>query len=156
VKTVLCVVTDKAGNAIGEAATYTVYTPLSSKGNTNCTTAGGPYGGTGKDVIVPSGQTCALLPSAHVTHDVDVQSGGKLVDEGAAVDHDLQADHPAAIDVEAGSTIGHDLTVDGSSGPVSVHGATIGHDLNVLNGTGTVSVSGNTVGHDTNVNNNKP
>jgi hypothetical protein len=155
-KTVSCSATDNAGNTQTASTGYTVYTPLSPTRNTTCTTAGSPYGGTGQDLTVPAGQTCTLLPSAHITHDVQVQQGGILVDAGAAIDHDLHADHPAGIDVRAGSSVGHDLILDAATGAVSVVGATIGHDLNVQNGSGTVGVTGNIVTHDLNVNDNKP
>ncbi|HLX20927.1 MAG TPA: S53 family peptidase [Gaiellaceae bacterium] len=101
------------------------------------------------DLTVGSGQTLCLLPGAHVTHDLVVQKGGTLIDEGATIDHDLHADGAASVSVTGGS-VGHDLVVQNSTGGVTITGVTVGHDLNVLNNAGPTVISGNSAAHDAN------
>jgi hypothetical protein len=115
------------------------------------------HGGGAKDVIVPAGTTCTLPAGTQVKHDVKVEPGGTLVDQGAVIGHDLSADRPAGIVVTGGS-VAHDLTINGLSGsPLvgnRVSGVTVGHDLDVTGSTAPIVISANTVGHDLDVEDN--
>lgn len=126
---------------------------IASPLNAGKTVCSGIYGGTGKDVVVPDGATCTLVPGTQVTHDVNVGKGSTLIDNGATIGHDLHADKSSAVTVEGGS-IGHDVQVQNSSGNVTIENASIGHDLHVEKGDGAVVIDGNTVGHDLVVQNN--
>jgi hypothetical protein len=134
-------------------------TPL-QPGTTVCN---GTYGGTGADVIVPSGATCMLASGTTVTHDVTVEPGGTLIDPDVTVVHDLVAHSPAGIGIN-NDIVGHDLRIDGISGGADgggnyICGTTVGHDLVIQGGLSSASrfvvgsgsgcSSGvNTVGHD--------
>jgi Tyrosine-protein kinase ephrin type A/B receptor-like len=123
------------------------------------TTCNGVYTGTGKDVVVPKGATCRLLPGTRVSHDVKMEEGGTLMMRGTWVGHDVSADKATAVTI-CGSQVDHDLSVKKSSGDVAVGGDgcgnTIGDDLKVEENGGAVNVSGNTVGHDLSVQKNTP
>jgi len=131
-------------------------TPLAA----GMTTCNGTYGGTGKDVVVPSGATCVLAGGTTITHDLTVSPGGTLIDPAVTVGHDLVAHGPAGISIH-GDSIGHDLRVDGLTGAAGVLNqicsTTVGHDLVITGGlasAGSFGVGGgcpdggNTVGHD--------
>ncbi len=154
VHSVLCTATDNAGNTALASASYTVASPLNA-GTTTCT---GIYSGGGKDVTVPTGATCILLPGTTVSHDTIVQSGGKLIANGVGFGHDVSLTGAGGSTV-CGSSISHDLTAQGSvngSGTTTICNDDVGHDLNIRNNGGPVLVTGNTVGHDLNVQNNTP
>ena len=151
------------------------YTPLAA----DTTTCNGVYGGSGQQVVVPSGATCTLVTGTQVS-DLTVQDGGVLMARGITISHDLQADGGVTIcgttiehdlHVEhasggavtigdlgscAGDTIGHDLQVENNAVPVTVAGDHVGHDLQVHNNSGGSTVSGNSVGHDARCDGNNP
>jgi hypothetical protein len=135
-------------------------TPLSA-GNATCD---GSYGGTAKNVTVPSGATCTLAAGTTVAHDLTVQLGGTLINTEVTVGHDLVAQNPAGIGID-GDTVGHDLRIQGISGSATAGGnyicdSTVGHDLVVQGGASSASQfvigdssrgcsgGGNKVGHD--------
>ena len=150
------------GRSSASAAQYE-YTPTPL--NPGTTTCNGVYNGTGTNVIVPGGAVCTLAAGTTVTHDVNVESGGTLIDLGVAIGHDIDANGADGIQV-AGGTVGHDLTINGLNGspPTGdnfVCSTTVSHDLVVTNGTaagGSIDIgdppdcsTGNNVGHDLNV-----
>ena len=110
-------------------------------------------GTTSKDLEVPTGATCTLTASASIGHDLKVDQGGTLIDNGATIGNNLKADTPTEIDVNGGR-IGNDVQVQNATGDVTIENATIGHDLQVKNSDGNVTVEGNTVSHDFHVENN--
>ena len=146
------------------------------------TVCDGMYYGTGKDVSVPSGASCTLLPGTTVGHDLTVARGGSLVARGITVGHDLTLDAGAssvcasaishdltvhdgtapiligdtAGGCAAGNTVGHDLVVQHNSAPVDVGYNTVGHDMSVRDNTGGAIVNRNKAGHDAVCVNNHP
>jgi hypothetical protein len=135
-----------------------------SNGKTICD---GIRSGHGKDVVVPSGAVCTLLPGTTVDHDVQVQKGGTLIDHGASIGHDLHADKAAGVALDQGASVGHDVTIDGTTGTADggnrICSSNIGHNLTVQNsaaGAGDWSIGGgvcddgNSVGQDLNVHGN--
>ena len=97
------------------------------------------------DLNVPSGKTCTVK-AITVGHNIDVNSGATLIDQGATVANDIQASSPKGIGIGgSGSTpgkVGHDIEIIGTSGtgPGTVHAGDnyvcntqVGHDLQVLN-----------------------
>jgi len=124
------------------------------------TTCNGTYGGTGKDVVVPSGATCVLTDGTTIAHDLTVAPGGTLIDPAVTIGHDLVAHNPAGITIH-GDSVGHDLRIDGLTGSSGVRNqicsTTVGHDLVVRGGLssagsfdigGACPDGGNKVGHD--------
>lgn len=122
-------------------------TPLAPK----TTTCNGTFGGTGKDVVVPSGATCVLVHGTAITHDLTVSPGGTLIDSAVTVGHNLVAHSPAGISIDGGS-VGHDLRIEGLSGSAGgqnrISNTTVGHDLVVGGNANAVALAGNSVGHD--------
>lgn len=130
-----------AGSATGSS------TQTLNPGTTLCA---GTYGGTGTDVIVPSGAQCTLLPGTVVAHDVTVRSGGTFVADpnctscggscsgcGVTVRHDvtvadgvLVAETCASCDAAQPLTVGHDLSLQ-SAGGSAVCGSSVSHDFSV-------------------------
>jgi hypothetical protein len=147
------------------AVAATVFTPL----NPGLTECNGYYGGSGQEVVVPTGATCVLAPGTKVAKNVHVMTGGTLVDEGAAIGGDLNANNPKAVTV-AGGSVGGNLQIQGLTGSPPggkdnfVCGASIGHDMTVQNAAATAGPiviggspdcgAGNKVGHDLSVQNN--
>jgi Subtilase family len=114
----------------------------------------GVYSGTAsKDLEVPTGATCTLTASASIGHDLNVDQGGTLIDNGATIGNNLKADSPSQVDVNGGS-IGNDVQVQNATGEVTITDATIGHDVQIKNNQGDVTVEGNTVSHNFHVENN--
>ena len=89
-------------------------TPLGG-GNVTCN---GIYNGSGHNVTVATGGVCTLLADTQVSGNVQVQQGGALDDEGAAIARDLQTNNAAWIQVDGG-TIGGNLQVQGLTGTPS-------------------------------------
>ncbi len=144
--------------------TGTTLSATLSNGQCNNITFTGDYHG---DVTVPQGATCVLAPGAVVEHDLNVQKGATLYDEGATVQHDFQAQQANGVDIDPGSQVGHDLNINGLTGVPATEtaneicGANIGHDMTIQNSAagapveaGCADEGGNSVGHDINVNNN--
>jgi len=77
------------------------------------------YFGTGKEVLVPAGDVCTLLPGTHVTGNILVEKGGALDDLGVIVGGNLQGNSPAWIQVGGGGTIGGYLQIVGLTGAPS-------------------------------------
>jgi len=125
------------------------------------TTCNGVYGGSGKDVVVPSGASCTLLPGTRVSHDVSVQKGGSFSAQGISIGHDLKADKAATVTV-CGSSVGHDLDVQNGTSvvigdaPNGCAGNQGGHDLTVKKNAGKVVVGENSIGNDLAVEGNQP
>ena len=150
---------DNAGNTASTIVQYTAAARLGS-GPTTCS---GYFTGTGKDVTVPAGAVCHLLPGTTVSHDLNVQPGGALIAGGITIGHDLTMTGAAASSICA-SSVSHDLTVKGAAGPILVGdaaggcsaGNTVGHDLVVEDNSATVEVADNSVGHDAKVQDNEP
>jgi hypothetical protein len=143
----------------------TVFTPLNA-GSTECN---GYYGGSGQEVVVPAGATCVLAPGTKVAKNVKVQTGGTLVDEGAAIGNDLNANNPKAVTV-AGGSVGGNLQLQGITGSPPggkdnfICNTSIGHDLAVQNAAATAGPiviggppdcsMGDKIGHDAAIQNN--
>ena len=147
------------GSSIGGTGAFS-FSPweLSSSGpcatamqlNPGTTTCNGFYTGTGKDVVVPGGATCTLLPGTSVTHDTTVQKGGTLNANGVSFGHDVSENGPNGGTV-CGSTVGHDLSVQNGTGSITICNDNVSHDLVVQNETPDQYIgAGNTVGHDLN------
>jgi hypothetical protein len=89
---------------------------------------------------VPSGGNCTLVPGTMITHDVKVQLGGALNDEGAIIGDNVHADQPAGIGIRGGS-IGNDIQIigltgagPGSGGDNYICNTTVGGNVDVQNG----------------------
>jgi hypothetical protein len=133
-----------AGDAYYAASTarktVVVYLPL-KPGLTRCNSF---YGGRGREVIVPSGAVCTLVPGTQVGHDVQVMHGGTLVDVGAAIGSNLVALRPSGLAVFGGS-VGRDVIINGltsmvpsfenPSGENYICGLSVGSDVIVQSGT---------------------
>ena len=151
---------DAAGNRATADSSYYAAAKL---GKT--TTCDRYFTGTGKDVTVPHGKTCWLLPGTTVTHDLQVEKGAGLKTRGVTIGHDLELKAPSAATV-CSTSVGHDLTLKDSAANVLVigdttrggcpQGNTIGHDLLVEHNTGPVLVGDNQVGHSLFVKDNQP
>ena len=96
------------------------------------------------DLNVPAGKTCTVKKGVAVGHDIIVNTGSTLIDQGANVASDIQATSPKGIGVGGGGSVGHDIQITGTSGagPGTVHAGDnyvcstqIAHDLSVLNST---------------------
>jgi hypothetical protein len=129
-------------------------------------------GGTYQDIVVPGGATCTIGSDVTVTHDVQVQKGGTLVDKGATINHDIHGDHPAGIGIGFGGQVGHNIDINGVTGTVPggitpdnyVCNTQVGNDVNVHDSAAGASqwfigalpecTTPLTVGHDLNVTNN--
>ena len=72
------------------------------------------------DLNVPKGKTCTILAGVTVGHDVIVNSGATLIDQGAKIGNDLQATSPKGIGIGAPAaspgSVGHDIQVTGITG----------------------------------------
>ena len=72
------------------------------------------------DLVVPKGKTCTISAGVTVGHDVVVNSGATLIDQGAKIGSDVQATSPKGIGIGAPSgrpgSVGHDIQVTGLSG----------------------------------------
>jgi hypothetical protein len=150
---------DNAGNTAVATVEYTAAGAL-VPGTTTCN---GYFKGTGKDVVVPAGAVCHLLPGTTVDHDLTVQAGGALIAGGITVGHDLTMTGAAASSICA-SSVSHDLTVKGAAGPILVGdtaggcaaGNTVVHDLAVDGNPAPVDVGDNSAGHDVRAQDNRP
>ena len=94
------------------------------------------------DLNVPSGKTCTIKKGVSVGHNVVVNSGATLIDQGAIIANDVQAASPKGIGIGGGGSLGHDIQISGTTGtgPGTVHAGDnyicatqIGNDVNVLN-----------------------
>jgi len=105
--------------------------PLGS-GTTSCS---GPHSGSGTEVTVPAGAVCTLLAGTQVSGNVEVAEGGALIDRGAVIGGDLQADNAAGIRVGGGGSIGGNLQIHGlTGGPNSLCDTTVGGNVEVHDG----------------------
>jgi PKD repeat protein len=151
---------DAAGNQASVGTSYTAAAQLGKA--TDCDRY---FTGTGRDVTVPKGETCHLLPGTTVTRDVSVEKGAALKAIGVTIGHDLEASAPGGITV-CSSNVAHDLSLRNASGFNSVlgdttrggcqQGNTIGHDLLVVHNTAPVMVGDNQVGRNLVVKDNQP
>ncbi len=152
----------KDGQTATSSIAYTVYKPLAPTGATACN---GIYGGSGNEVTVGKGETCILLPGTRVAHNVQVNQGGTLIDRGATIEGNLQANSAVAIQVSGGS-VGQTLQIKGLTGSHEgqlnyVCGVKVGHNLDVENAASTAApidvgdppscAAGDQVGQDVNV-----
>lgn len=104
------------------------------------------------DLNVPSGKTCTVK-AISVGHNIDVNRGATLIDQGAQVANDIQATSPMGMGIGASTSgavgkVGHDVQISGTSGagPGTVKAGSnyvcatqVGHDLSV---TGSTSAAG--------------
>ena len=116
------------------------------------TQCGSPIGGKGasyRDVEVPSGKTCILLPHTRVTHDVRIDPKGMLVDQQAWVGHDIEANRSAGVVIESKdpsdpAKIGHNVKIEGTlgSGPQGnyVCNALVLHDVKIVGSEATAGI----------------
>lgn len=75
-------------------------------------------------MTVPSGATCTLVPGTTVNGNVQVGTGGTLIDHGAAIGGNLQANGATRIVLDGGGTIRGNLQIQGlSSAPSGSHNA---------------------------------
>jgi hypothetical protein len=138
-------------------------------GATACT---GPFGGSAQEVVVPPGATCTLEETAVIAHNVVVEPGGSLVDNGASIGASLQAKNPLGIQIGGShqSVIGHDVHITGVVGNVAggdnyVCNAKVGHNLQVEHASATAAPivvgdapdcsAGDQVSHDVHVQHNE-
>ena len=116
-------------------------TPLLA-GTTICN---GTYSGTGTDVVVPSGDTCTLVPGTQVKGSVTVQRGGTLHADGVWIGGDLASSGSATV---CGSRIRGDVAAKGGlfklGGP-SCAGNKIAGSVTVRHDAANVWVWGNTI-----------
>lgn len=92
---------------------------LTTGGNVNC--AGTQSTAVRYDLTVPAGKTCTIKAGVAVGHDVYVEKGSTLIDQGAIVGYDINATAgPKGIGIggPAGTpgSVGHDIDVTGTSG----------------------------------------
>jgi hypothetical protein len=163
--TVECTASDPPGNASRASFKVTVFIPL----NPGLTECNGYYGGSGQEVVVPVGATCVLPPGTKVATNMHVMTGGTLIDQGATIGGDLNANNPKAVTVAGGNVQG-DVQLQGVAGSPAgdkdnyVCDTSIGHDLSVQNSAataGTIVIGGppdcsvgDKIGHDLSVQNN--
>ncbi len=142
-------------------ATSQPLTPLRA-GTTICN---GTYGGTGRSIVVPSGDRCTLVPGTHVTSSVTVSHGGTLHISRVTIGGTLTLSGSATVCSSVGGAIvatGGSLALGGPncagnkiSGNVlvrfdpkniTIRGNKISGNLTVNHGTGPLdSIAGNTI-----------
>ena len=135
----------------------------------NATCNGVLAAGTYNDVTVPANTFCEIDSGVIINHDLNLQHGSSLWDNGATVGHDIKADHPAGFGVFAHPTIGNNISVNGVTGSTSdgfnfICSATVGANVNVSGSASTAgawSIGGSdcglgnlSIGNDLVVNNN--
>jgi hypothetical protein len=99
-----------------DTTALTIYQPLN--GDSTCT---GIDGGTGRNVTVPAGATCTLIPGTVITR--DLTDDGTLTMSGVTVDRSLQADDAGPLIITGPSAvIGGDLLWLDNSAPVTIGG----------------------------------
>lgn len=138
-------VRDAAGNwsPVTVVHLHVVAAPLLA-GTTICN---GTYSGTGTDVVVPSGDTCTLVPGTHVKRSVAVRPRATLHINGVTLDGTLTIAGSATV---CQSRIRVDVKLLFARGPLELggpncRGNTIGHDLLVTNANHNLWISGNKV-----------
>jgi hypothetical protein len=113
------------------AAGLTAPAALASAPNATCTGALPP--GTYQNVTVPAQTFCTINGSDIITGDVTVATGAALVDLGAPIGGNLQADHAQEF-LEFGGSVGGNLQLTATSSKNGVCGITVGNDLVVQGG----------------------
>jgi hypothetical protein len=112
------------------------------------TTCNGLYSGSGGSIDVPAGDTCTLAPGTHVSRNVTVDGGGRLVARGVTIDGALTVTGGATV---CDSRIAGAVTAVSARGSLRLgggtceHGNTFATDVLVENDTHDVSIEGNDV-----------
>jgi choice-of-anchor C domain-containing protein len=111
-----------AANGIGSTATQTftlTVTTLLGSGTTACN---GVYSGSGSQMTVASGAVCTLLPGTKLSGNLQVNQGGELNDQGAAISGNLTATNAAWVEIGGGGSVGGNLQIQGLTGaPAGSH-----------------------------------
>jgi hypothetical protein len=104
--------------------------------NATCTSTLPP--GTYQNVTVPAQANCTIDGSDIITGNVTVATGATLLDSGAPIGGNLQADHAGTVDVDssasgAAGSIGGNLLLTATSGLNLVCAVTVGNNVIVQN-----------------------
>ena len=123
-----------AGVASAALVTAGLTAPAALAPAPNATCNGALPPGTYQNVTVPAQTFCTIDGSDIITGDVTVATGAALVDLGAPIGGNLQADHAQEVFVVGGASVGGNLQLTATSSKNSVCGVTVGNDLVVQDG----------------------